>query len=153
MHNLSTATKRIRLPLDTTTTYVGSAGTTDLTSEGVDMAGFEAVLLRVAFGAITSSAVTSIKAAQSSDDGSTDAYSDIAGSAVTVADTDDNKVFEIDLYRPGKRYVEIIIDRGTANAVVDYMEAILYRPIHAPPTQTSLIGGTDVLNTPAEGTA
>lgn len=153
MHNLSTATKRIRLPLDTTTTYVGAAGTTTLTSEGVDTAGFEAVLLRVAFGAIVTNAVTSIKAAQSSDDGSTDAYSDILGSSITVADDDDNQVFEIDLYRPGKRYVEVIVSRATQNATVDYMEAILYRPIHQPPTQTAIIGGVEISNTPAEGTA
>lgn len=153
MHNLSTGTKRIRLPLDTTTTYVGAAGTTTLTSEGVDMTGYEAVLLRVAFGAITTGAVTSIKAAQSSDDGVADGYSDLLGSAITVADTDDNKTFGIDLYRPGKRWVEVIISRATQNAVVDYIEAILYRPIHQPTTQTAIVGGTEITNSPGEGQA
>ena len=151
--NLSKNTKRIRLPLDTTTTYVGSAGTTALTTEGIDTLGYRGALLRIAFGAIVSGAATSIKAQQSDDDGATDGYSDIAGTSQTVADTDDNKVFEIDIWRPGKRYLCAVISRATQNATVDYMEVILYHPAEAEVTQTSIIGGTEVFNTPAEGTA
>lgn len=153
MHSLSQNTKRIRLPLDGTTTYTGTAGTSDLTSEGIDTLGFQSALLRVAFGTITSGAVTSIKAQQSDDDGASDAYSDLAGTAQSVADTDDNKVFEIEIHRPLKRYLTLIVDRGTQNAVVDYMEVILYNPVHAAVTQSSIIGGTEQFNSPAEGTA
>lgn len=153
MHNLSDVTKRVRLPADGTSNYTASAATTDVTSEGVDTLGFESVLLRVAFGAITSGAVTSIKAQQSDDDGATDGYSDIEGTAQSVADDDDNQVFEIEIHRPTKRYVCLVIDRGTQNAVVDFMEAILYRPIHAPVTQAAIVGGTERFNSPAEGTA
>lgn len=153
MHNLSSNTKRIRLPLDTTTTYLGVAGTTNLLSEGIDTLGYQGALLRVAFGVITSGAATSIKAQQSDDDGSSDGYSDIAGTAQTVADTDDNKVFEIEIWKPGKRYLTLAILRATQNAVVDYMEVILFAPVQAAVTQTSLIGGTEQFNTPAEGTA
>lgn len=153
MHTLNQQVKTIRLPLDTTTTYVGTAGTTDLTTEGVDTLGFESVRLKVAFGTITSGAVTSIKAQQSEDDGATDAYSDLAGTAQTVADDDDNQVFMIDIHRPLKRYVCLVIDRGTQNAVVDYMEAELYNPANAPVTQPSIVGGVESFNSPAEGTA
>lgn len=153
MHNLTAVTKRIRLPLDTTTTYVGAAGTTTLTTEGVDTRGYQGVLLRVGFGTITAGAATSIKAAQSTDDASTDAYSDILGSSQTVADDDDNQVFEIEIWKPGKRWVELIVLRATQNAVVDFMEAWLYGPHHAEPTQTAIIGGTERHVTPAEGTA
>ena len=69
-----------------------AAGTTDINSSSVDMTAHDGVLFVVAFGAITATAVTSIKAQQSSDDGVADAWSDLAGTAVTVADTDDNKL-------------------------------------------------------------
>ncbi len=153
MHNLSSVVLTKRLPLDGTTTYVGSAGTSDLTTEAVDTRGYSGVRFKVAFGAITSGAVTSVKLQQSSDDASTDAYSDIADSGVTVADDDDNQVAIIDVYKPAKRYLCAVIDRGTQNAVVDYMEVELYNPDSAAVTQDATVVEAVVLNTPAEGTA
>jgi hypothetical protein len=38
--------------------------------------------------------------------------------AQTVADNDDGKTFVIELIRPRERYVRVIVDRGTQNAVV-----------------------------------
>jgi hypothetical protein len=153
MHNLIKNTKTIRLPLDTTTTYVGTAGTTDLTTEGVDTLGYENVVFKVAFGAITSGAVTSVKLQQSSDDAATDAYSDIAGSAQTVADDDDNQIVMIEVHRPLKRYLCAVVDRGTQNAVVDYMEAILFNGAQVPITADTLVCSQEVLISPAEGSA
>jgi hypothetical protein len=153
VHSLSENTKRVRLPLDTTTTYVGAAGQTNLLTEGIDTLGFDSALLRVGFGAIVAGAAVSINAQQSDDDGASDGYSDIAGTSQTVADTDDNKVFEIEIHKPGKRYLAIEILRATQNVTVDWMEAILYNPTQMPVTQTSIIGGVEKFNTPAEGTA
>lgn len=152
MHNLSKVTKRLRLKVDGTN-YTGSAGTSDLTSEKIDMLGYESVLIRIGFGTITAGAVTSIKCQQSSDDAAADTYDDLAGTAQTVADTDDNKVFEIEIHKPAKRYLKHFLDRGTQNAVVDFLEAFLYNPVKAPPTQDSTVGGTETFVTPAEGTA
>ena len=103
------------------------AGTTDVTSSSVDMKGFDAVKFGVLFGTITATAVTSIKTQQSSDDGSSDTFADLLGTSQTVADTDDDKVFRIDITSPRERYVRCIVDRGTANAVVDGIVARLYR--------------------------
>lgn len=153
MHTLTKNVSSNRLPLDTTTTYVGAAGTTDLITEGVDTRGYHGVRFKIGFGAITSGAVTSVKAQQSSDDAATDAYSDIAGSSVTVADTDDNKEVIIEIYNPQKRYACAFIDRGTQNAVVDYMLVELFNPDVAPVSQGSMVLTPVLLNAPAEGTA
>ena len=129
-----------------------AAGTTDINSTGIDMQNFEGVAFEVLFGAITAGAVTSIKLQQSDDDGSSDAYSDLEGSAVTVADDDDNQVFIAEVYRPRKRWVRAVVDRATQNAVVDGIVARQYSPrqlpVSQPPTTTQ-----EVNISPAEGTA
>lgn len=149
MHMLSEAVKTVRH------NGAAAAGTTDVDpSNGVDTAGFQAVQFEVAFGAITAGAVTSIKAQQSSDDGDSDAYSDIAGTSITVADDDDGKVFILDIRNPTKRYVKCYVDRGTQNAVLEGITAHLYDPTESLPiTQDSTVGGVERHVTPAEGTA
>ncbi|OGF05251.1 MAG: hypothetical protein A2W00_04700 [Candidatus Eisenbacteria bacterium RBG_16_71_46] len=153
MHNLSKNCKTVRLPLDGTSTYTGTAGTSDLTSEGLDTLGYAGVRFLIGFGAITSGAVTSVKAQQSTDDAATDAYSDIEGSGITVADDDDNQVAIIDIYHPQKRYLDVVIDRGTQNAVVDFILAELYLPADAPITQDTTVISAECHSAPAEGTA
>ena len=130
-----------------------AAATTDIEATGVDMAGFGSVTFIVPFGTITAGAVTSVKAQQSDDNGSTDGWSDLAGSAVTVADTDDNKVAVLEITRPVKRYVRPVVDRGTQNAVVDGILAILSHPRTLPITADSTLITPKLLNAPAEGTA
>lgn len=126
------------------------AGTTDVDPTGVDMTGYEAVLFLVTFSTITSGAVTSVKAQQSSDDST---YNDLLGSAQTVADTADDKVFIIDVINPSDRYVKPYIDRATQNAVVSSIVAIQYNPRLMPAVDDSSVGGSVVLASVAEGTA
>lgn len=133
------------------TPTAGAAGTSDINGATLDMSGYEGVLMIVTFGAITASAVTSIKAQQGAASDLSDA-ADLAGTAQTIADTDDDKVFYIDLYRPRERYVRLVVDRGTQNAVVASAEYVQYGAKKAPPTQgTNVSGETHV--SPAEGTA
>lgn len=131
-----------------------AAGTSDQTSSAVNLAGFDGVMFVALFGTLTSTQVTSIKAQQSSDDGSTDAYSDIEGSASTaLADGDGNKMLILDIYRPGKQYLKLVVDRGTANAVIDGVIAIPYHAESKPVTQGSTVSSSEALVEPAEGTA
>jgi len=129
-----------------------AAGTTDITpSSGIDMQGFEGCLFIVEMGTITSSAVTSIKVQQSADDSS---YADLEGTSVTIADDDDNQIFYIDVIKPSDRYLKLIVDRGTANAVVDGITAIQYGARKAPTTHDSTtVGGGETHVSPDEGTA
>lgn len=133
-----------------------AAGTTDISpANGIDMQGFDGVLFIVPFGAITATAVTSIKAQQSTAvDGTGDAFADIAGTAVTVADDDDNKIAYLDVVRPTERFVRLVVDRGTANAVVDGIIAIQYKARSKPTTHdaTTVLGG-ELHEDKAEGTA
>lgn len=132
-----------------------AAGATDITdAAGVDASGFEEVVFLIVFGTITGSAVTSVKLQQSEDDGSSDGYSDIEGSSVVVADTNSNKVVIVSVRRPKKKWVKPYVDRGTQNAVVDGIFAILRHPRVAPVTQDSTVVTTSKeLAGPNEGTA
>lgn len=129
----------------------GAAGTTDIEGVTLDMQGFEGVLILVTMGAITANAVTSIKAQQGAASNLSDA-ADLAGTAQTIADTDDEKTFFINVYRPQERYVRLYVDRATANAVVASAEYIQYGARKEPTTHGSNVSGETHVS-PSEGTA
>lgn len=132
----------------------GVAGTTDIEGVTLDMQGFEGVLMVVAFGAITGSAVTSIKAQQGAESDLSDA-ADLVGTGQTVADDDDEQVFYIDVFRPMKRYVRLYVDRATQNAVVAsaiYIQYGIQSARKAPVTHGTGVSG-ELHVSPAEGTA
>lgn len=129
----------------------GAAGTTDINGATLDMQGFEGVLMIVTFGAITGSAVTSIKAQQGAAANLSDA-ADLLGTAQTIADDADDKTFYIDLYKPQERYVRLVVDRATQNAVVASATYIQYRSRVAPVTHGTNVAGELHIG-PAEGTA
>lgn len=130
------------------------AGTSDQTSSAIDVAGYDGVKIYTLFGAITSGAVTSVKVQQSSDNGSVDTYADLEGSSITVADDDDDQVVVHDIYRPRERYLKVVIDRGTQNAVIDGIIAVLYGARKLPPTNdATTVVSREFHASPAEGTA
>src|SRR5512143_2308615 len=106
--NLSRAVKIV-----TALDYVD--GNADRNGAGLDMSGYESVLMVVKFAAIAAGATTSIKAQQSNDNGVADDYSDIAGTGIAVAADDDNQIFYLDIVRPQKRYVRLVVDKDAAN--------------------------------------
>ena len=132
-----------------------AAGTSTITpSSGVDTQGFEACTFLAAFGAIVAGAATSIKVQQSDDDGVADAYSDLEGTSVTVADDDDNQVFYVEVVNPLKRYLKLIVSRATQNSTVDGIFAVLTGAKTIPTTHdATTIGGGETHVSPAEGTA
>lgn len=131
-----------------------AAGTSAQTSSAVDMAGFDAVKFYSLFGAITSGAATSVKVQQSSDDASADAYADLEGTSVTVADDDDNQVVVHDIISPRERYLKVVISRATQNAVIDGVIAVLYKARAAAPTNdATTVVAREIHVAPAEGTA
>lgn len=133
-----------------------AAGATAITpSAGVDTKGFDNVLFVAAFGAIVSGAATSIEVQQSSDDGVADAYSALSGSKVTVADDQDNKLAYVEIARPAKRYLKLVVNRATQNATLDGIVAILSGAHDVPTTHdsTTVMSTSETWITPAEGTA
>lgn len=129
----------------------GVAATTDIDGATLDMANWEGVLMAVTFGVITGSAVTSILAQQDSASGMGTA-ADLLGTGQTIADDDDEKTFYIDLYRPRERYVRLVVDRATQNAVVASATYIQYGKRKGPSTHGTDVSG-ELHVSPAEGTA
>lgn len=134
-----------------------AAGTSSQTGSAVDMAqdgGYDGVLFVAMFGALTATQVTSLKAQQSADDGSADSYADLDGAeTAALEDTDGNKCLVLDVFRPAERYVKPTIVRGTANAVIDGMLAILYRGRQRPSLQDTTVAQALAVVTPDEESA
>lgn len=127
------------------TNFVGAAGTTAITSDSIDIVGYNNVCFELAFGAIVSGAVTSAKL-QWSDDNTT--FTDVTGGSVTIADTDDNKIVFFEVHKPKKRYFRIVTSRATQNATVDFLDAKLWNATQVPVTQdaTTVKGGVFLNN-------
>lgn len=124
-----------------TTNTAGAAAATAINGAGLNMAGYDGVLVVVPVGTIVTAAVTSIKMQQSSDDAASDAYSDILGTSQTIADSDDDKMFYIDLKRPTKQYVRVVVSRATQNATIGGITYIQYRPRTKSPSHGSNVSG------------
>jgi hypothetical protein len=132
------------------TAATGVAGTTDIEGAEVDMTGFQGCIMMVRMGAITSGAVTSLKAQQDTATGMGSA-ADLEGSGITVAADDDNKYFAIDIVNPKETFLRVYVDRATQNAVVEHAWYIQYRAGQRP--TTTGLEELIKLNSPAEGTA
>lgn len=130
-----------------------TAATSAVECASVDMqadGGWESVLFLTSFA--TAAANNLMKAQASDDDGVSDGWSDIAGSAVDVAGASDEDQV-LDIYQPPKRYIRPYLSRGTSTASGDVW-AILYRGRRKP--YTNALAGTIAvtkLSAPAEGTA
>ena len=133
------------------TTTAGAAGATAINGAVVDMANFDEVTVVVAFGAIVSGAVTSIKW-QEGDAANLSDAADVAGTNQVIADTDDDKAFYINIVRPRKRYGRVVISRATQNATVGSAVYIQCEPRTIPVTQGTNVSG-EFWVSPALGTA
>lgn len=133
------------------TPTAGVAGTSAINSSVIDTANAEGVLFVVTFGAITSGAVTSIKV-QHGDAANLSDAADVVGTSQTIADTDDDKVFYVDVRKPLKRYVRLVVSRATQNAVVASANAHVYGLRSQPVTHGTNVSG-EAHAYPAAGTA
>ncbi len=132
-----------------------AAGTTDQNGSSVDMQNFESVMFIAALGTLSATQVTQMKAQQSSDDGSSDAFADLLGSqTAAMADDDDDQCIILDIVKPRERYVRPVLERGTGNAVIDGIVAIQYGPRKKPTVHdTATVQTSETHVSPAEGTA
>jgi hypothetical protein len=133
--------------------YAGTTGgTSTVNTSSVDMAeagGFAEVTFLVEFG--TAAANNTIKVQQSSDNGSADDWTDLAGSSVAVASSDEKVVANV--VKPTKRYLRAAIVRGTSTTVVN---GIAIRSMANKLPVVNALAGTIAVETnvsPAEGTA
>jgi hypothetical protein len=130
----------------------GAAAATAINGTAVDTAGFQGGCCVVQMGPIVTGALTSIKLQQSGDSGgSPDDFTDVLGTSQTIADDADEKVFYIDFKRTTKRYVRVVVTRGTQNATCMAMY-YMYGARSKPVTQGTNVTG-EQFYAAAEGTA
>lgn len=144
---LSSRVKLIKVQDHTT------AGTSAVNSDGVNMdqdGGYAGVMFFSSFGTAASGNTANL--AQSSDNGSTDDYTDLTGTSITSG-TSDEDVW-LDVYKPTKQYVRFEAARGTSSTL-ESIWAILYEPRvtqNVDNTTSGTIIGEGWVS-PAEGTA
>ncbi len=114
---------RVKLSIASTTT-LGAAAATTITSSAVDMTGYEGCLFIIPLGTIVSGAVTSVKLTQCDTTGGS--YADLVGSGQTIADTDDDKCVFIDCRRPQEGFLKVVVSRATQNATIGGIFALQY---------------------------
>lgn len=118
-----------------------AAGTGDTQNgDTIDTLDYESVLFAVFFGAITATAVTTIKVQEGAASDGSD-MADIANTSVSVPDTGDNEVWlSYEIFRPTKRYVRVTVTRATANAVINGAFVMLARGGFLPPVKGANAG-------------
>lgn len=142
-----------------------AVGTTTINSAGVDLSsqvtgdpaagrgGFASCLFIVQHGTVTNAGTIKVQA--SDDDGSGDSYGDLAGTEVAIAAGDDDKCTMIEIVNPQKRWLRVLVVRGSGTGqVIDGGLAILSQTDNLPTTQPAgSIGASEVHHSPDEGTA
>ena len=145
-------TNHVKTILAKTTVAAGASDITDATA--IDTMGYEGVRFIFSFGTITAGAATSVAAASLATSSPTPGTDDIAGSSITVADTADDKIFILDIYKPALRYVRPFVKRATQNSVLNSIIAELYGHSGLHPIAKDATVITQELSvSPANGTA
>ncbi len=135
-----------------TTALDYASGTATREGAILDMSGFNSVCAIVKFATIAGSAVGDIHFEQDSAAGG-GTMADLLGTAIAVADNDDDQIFMIDLVKPTERYVRVVVTKDASNAMAEDAIYIQYNPIAKPQTQNVTNEVTcEVHVSPAEGT-
>ena len=126
-----------------------AADTTTVNGSSVDMQNYDGVLFIALFG--TPGTGNTLKAQSSSDDGSADAFADLAGTSVGVGASDE--VVFLDIKHPPERYVRPLALRGASSTLVGIW-GFRYGPrsLAIDNTTAGTIHG-ETHDAPAEGTA
>lgn len=120
----------------------GTAATTDLTTDVLDMSGYEGVMWIALTGDVTSGSVITLTAKGNSANSvsSPSPITQKASDAFTAGASDaDSKVIAVDVFRPTLRYQFAVLSRTTQNAVVGGIIAIQYGAHNKPTTQDATV--------------
>lgn len=103
-----------------------ASGTANRNGAILDMAGWDGVLAFVKMATLAAGAVGDIHMEQDTAVGG-GTMADLAGTAIAIADNDDNQMFVIDLYRPLEQYVRVVVTKDGANAQAEFAFYLQYR--------------------------
>lgn len=118
------------------------AATSDLTTDVLDMSGYEGVFYIALTGDVTSGSVLTLTAKGNSANSvsSPTPVTQKASDAFTAGASDaDSKVIIVDVFRPTLRYQFAVLSRATQNAVVGGIIAIQYGAHNKPTTQDATV--------------
>jgi len=147
MNNALSQEAQIRTALD----YASAAAVRN--GAVFDMQGFEGVMMVVKFAAVAAAGVFSIKVQQDTAVGM-GAAADLAGTAIAVANDDDEQIFILDIYQPKERYVRVVVVKDATNVSAEMAFYIGYGARTLPVVQTLVDKVTYELHvSPVEGTA
>ena len=113
-----------------------SNATSTVTSDSVDMTGFEGCVFLVAMGEIITSAATTCYVRQDTATGMGGGVQ-LTGTVITIADSDDDKILLMDVYRPKEQFLDVKVTRTVQNSEVDSIIAIQYNGRKTPVTYDS----------------
>ncbi len=119
-----------------------TAGTSTLTTDVLDMTGYEGVMFIALTGDVTDTSVLTltVKANSANSTSSPTPVTQKASDAFTASATSaDSKVIAVDVYKPTLRYVFAELTRATANAVIGGIIAIQYEPNYKPTSQDATV--------------
>lgn len=135
----------MNLSKDVKITVVAAAATaaqTAVTSDVLDMSGYDGVMFIALTGDVTATSVLTLtaKANSANSTSSPTPVTQKATDAFTAGAADaDSKALVVDVYRPTLRYVFAELTRTTANAVVGGIIAIQYSAANKPTTQAASV--------------
>lgn len=128
-----------------------TAGTSTLTTDVVDMAGFDSVAFVAHLGDVTDTSALALTVYTNDTNNTTTPTATACAAAFTAGASDaDNKLLIADAHRPRQRYVYATLERGTANAVLNGIVAILYNAHDKPVTQSSSVVASAFAADPAD---
>ena len=127
-----------------------AAGQTLLTTDVVDTQGFESVAFLALTGDVSDTSVLTMTAYTNDTNDTVSPTQTVAAVTFTADATNaDNKALLLDLHRPRERYVYATLSRGTANAAVSGIIAILYNGTERPLEQHASVIASAFYNDPA----
>lgn len=127
-----------------------AAGQTTLTTDVLDMAGFDSVCFIAFLGDVTDTAVLTLTG-YTNDTQDTVTPTELASPVTYTAGASDadSKLLVLDLHKPREQYVYATLERDTANAVLNGIIAIRYNAGERPVTQSDDVIASALLNDPA----
>ena len=129
-----------------------ASGTASRNGAEFDMAGYDGVIAIVKLATLAGSAAGDIHMEQSPVTGM-GGSADLEGTAIAIADDDNDQIMAIDLYRPLEQFVRVVVTKNGAQAQAESAIYIGYKARKE--TVTNTIADTVTLEqhaTPAEGT-
>ncbi|MCF1502188.1 hypothetical protein L0F51_00215 [Afifella sp. H1R] len=126
-----------------------AAGQTLLTTDVVDTQGFESVAFVVHLGDVTDTAELTLTGFTNETEDTVEPTELADNVTFTAGATDaDNKLLVLDLHKPRERYAYATLARGTANAAVNGIIAVLYNAHQKPVAQAAEVIASAHLNDP-----